>query len=80
MTYKTTNPNGVTRTTLCGTEQIALWRRMSHLCEVSTTERPDFTMPLTQFQRERRDLGSIPAVGSSCDGTKPRQQHENGEK
>lgn len=46
------------------------WRqwqwRQSHLCEVSTTERPSLMMLRMAFHRARRALGSIPVVGSSC--------------
>lgn len=45
------------------------WRqwqwRQSHLCEVSTTERPSLMMLRMAFHRARRALGSIPVVGSS---------------
>lgn len=38
----------------------------AHLCDVSTTERPSRTTDSKLFQRNRRALGSIPVVGSSC--------------
>lgn len=36
-----------------------------HLCDVSTTERPSRTTARRLFQRKRRELGSMPVVGSS---------------
>lgn len=44
----------------------------THLCEVSTTERPVLMMSRIRFQRNLRALGSIPVVGSSC--TSPQEQ------
>lgn len=38
---------------------------MSHLCDVSTTERPVLIMSRIKFQRNLRAFGSIPVVGSS---------------
>lgn len=40
----------------------------AHLCDVSTTERPSRTTDSKLFQRNRRALGSMPVVGSSCKG------------
>jgi len=37
----------------------------ANLWEVSTTERPSFTMSIMQFHRKRLAFGSIPVVGSS---------------
>lgn len=37
----------------------------SHLCDVSTTERPVLIMSRIKFQRNLRAFGSIPVVGSS---------------
>lgn len=45
----------------------------SHLCDVRTTEHPSLMMLRIQSHRNRRALGSIPVVGSSCN-TKNGQQ------
>lgn len=41
-------------------------RETSHLCDVSTTDRPVLMMSRIKFQRNRRAFGSMPVVGSSC--------------
>jgi len=62
--------------TLCGWRRCfvvhQLWlmiriqeERRLNLWDVSTTERPSFTMSMMQFHRNRLAFGSIPVVGSS---------------
>lgn len=44
---------------------LRVWHE-THLCDVRTTERPSRTTDSKLFQRNRRALGSMPVVGSSC--------------